>query len=122
MRLSAGVLVLTRPDLLALVLGVDRVTAARTAWLAQLVGARELALGLGTLDAARRGSGAIPWLTAQALTDIGDAAAYLAAAKRRQVRIPVAVAFAALSVGAAAGASVVVRDLLAARWGTRERN
>lgn len=48
----------------------------------RLVGARELALGLGTLDAHRRGAPTSGWVAAMAVSDGGDALAFLVEAAR----------------------------------------
>jgi hypothetical protein len=101
---------LSRPALLARTLGTDRVTARNTGWLTQMVGARELALGVGTLTA----TSVRPWLLAQAVADAGDGFALLAAARIRRVSPALG---GLLALTAAAGAAV---DVLA--WhGARER-
>jgi len=116
LRLAAGVLLLVRPEIMARALGVDRVTARRTAWLGTLVAGRELGLGLGALEADRHDDGrAASWVAAQAVADAGDAVAFLSAAVRGQVRVPRAVAMAAISIATVACESIMVRDLLANR-------
>lgn len=103
LRTGFGAAMLARPALLGRSLAVEPSTAVRTGWLTQMVGVRELVLGLGTLDARRRRSDVRPWLLAQALADAGDAAAIAAAVRRRHV-------------GAARG-SAVVGFAVAGVWG-----
>ena len=52
-RTGAGVVMLARPRLMPQTMGVDSASAAKTGWVVQMLGARELALGLGTLAALR---------------------------------------------------------------------
>jgi hypothetical protein len=102
-RICAGAGMLARPELLPRLVGVDAATAARVAWLGRMLGAREVALGAGTLVALRRGSGAGLWLVGSALSDAVDAAAFGGAVARGHIR-PV---FGALvTATAAAGAGV----------------
>lgn len=95
LRCAFGLGMMLDPSRLARMLGTDRRTAADTGWLTRMVGAREIALGVGTLTDLRRGSDPAPWLVAQALADGGDALALLAALRRGRV-------------GTAAGWTVVV--------------
>ena len=60
------------PALAALRLGFAVLLATRPGE-SRLVGARELALGLGTLDAHRRGAPVSGWVAAMALADSSDA-------------------------------------------------
>lgn len=64
------------PALAVLRLGLAALAAARPGE-SRLVAARELALGLGTLDAARRGEPVAGWVAAMAVADGGDAVAFL---------------------------------------------
>lgn len=107
-RAGLGVMMLVRPRLLPGALGVDSATSARMAWLVQMLGAREVALGLGSVVAAR--SGDLPacrtWLGGSLLSDAADAVAVAGAVGRGQLkRLPgvalVAVAVAAVAVQAA---------------------
>jgi hypothetical protein len=86
-RTAAGVSMITRPRMLATSLGVDSAAAARTAWVTQMLGAREVALGVGTLVARRGGDrrAARLWLYAGLLSDAVDALAVGAAVARRQL-------------------------------------
>lgn len=101
-RSVAGPVLLTRPDLLPRLLGVDSVTARRTAWITRLLAGRELAIGLGTLHAVLTRRPIRPWLYTQALCDATDAIALLAATRTGQISTPRALAVIAF---AAAGAS-----------------
>ncbi len=85
-RLSIGTVMIARPTLLTRGLGVDTLTARRMSWLPQLVGTRELALGVGALAASRGGAGpARLWVLAQAASDTGDALALAIATGRGHV-------------------------------------
>ena len=80
-RAAAGVSMVARPRMLPTSLGVDSAAAVRTAWVTQMLGAREIALGLGTLVASRGSDrrGARLWLYAGLLSDAVDALAVGAA-------------------------------------------
>jgi hypothetical protein len=72
-RTGAGVVMVVRPRALPQSLGVDSATAARTGWVVQMLGAREIALGLGTLAAGRAGDrSARLWIAAGVLSDAVD--------------------------------------------------
>ena len=81
-RAAVGVSMLARPTLLPRLLGVDSATATRMAWSSQMLGAREVALGLGTWTALRQQNAraARLWLMAGLLSDGVDALAVGAAA------------------------------------------
>lgn len=81
LRLGFGVLLLRWPQLLARLLGSDRVTTERSAWLARMVGGREFAFGVGTLTGSPT-----PWLAAQMIADATDVVALTAGMRQRQVR------------------------------------
>lgn len=103
-RTAAGAGLAAAPVQSARVLGHDTATATRAAWLVQAMGARDVALGLGTLrSAGRRGAGL--WLLAGAVADLGDAAALDTALRQGRLRGPVA---RAVSVVAAASAAAAV--------------
>lgn len=76
-RAAAGVSMLARPRLLASSLGVDSAAAGRMTWVTQMLGAREVALGVGTWTALRRGDPKATrlWLCAGLLSDAVDALA-----------------------------------------------
>jgi hypothetical protein len=109
-RVMAGAGMLARPELLPRLVGVDAATAARVAWLGRMLGAREVALGAGTLAALRRGPGGGPgggpgaasWLLGSALSDAVDAAAFGGAVARGHVR-PVFGALVTATAAASAG-------------------
>lgn len=110
-RVAAGGVLLTRPQLLPRLVGIDSATAGRTSWLVQMLGAREVALGLGTLHELRRGDTRASrlWLTAGLVSDATDALVVAAAVRRGRIsRLPglaaVAVAVSAVLV---AGRSVL---------------
>ncbi|MBC7374260.1 MAG: hypothetical protein H7323_09750 [Frankiales bacterium] len=72
---------LVRPRLMPQTMGVDSASAAKTSWVVQMLGAREVALGLGTLAALRAcdGRAARTWIAAGVLSDAMDVVAVGAA-------------------------------------------
>jgi hypothetical protein len=101
---------LARPLLLPRPLGVDSVTASRVDWLVRMAGARDFALGAGTL-AARREGGLRTWLVASMASDVADAVVLTHAVRRRQIgRIMGGAAALSAVVAAALGAYAVVTD------------
>lgn len=111
-RCVLGTAMLVRPALLARVLGVDEATTRRTGWVTQMVGAREVALGVGTLAAVRSCGPLAPWFGAQAAADAGDALAIGLALRRQDVH-----RIGALVVAFAIGGTAT--DLVAMRAGAR---
>jgi hypothetical protein len=83
LRLGFGVGMLARPGLLTSPLAADATPARAGAWLAEMVGGREVALG-GGLVLARQSPRL--WLLAAALSDGADALVLLRAAHRRDCR------------------------------------
>ena len=86
-RAAAGVSMITQPRLLPRLLGVDSAAAARMSWTTQMLGAREVALGLGAFVALRRQEprAARLWLLAGVLSDAVDALAVGAAVAQGRV-------------------------------------
>jgi len=86
-RAAAGVSLITQPRALPRVLGVDSAAAGRMAWATQMLGAREVALGLGAFVALRRpdARAARLWLLAGLLSDGVDALAVGAAVVQGRV-------------------------------------
>src|SRR3954470_23324647 len=86
-RAAVGVSMITRPRSLPRLLGVDSAAAARMSWSTQMLGAREVALGLGALVALRRPDrrAARLWLLAGLLSDAVDALAVGAAVEQGRV-------------------------------------
>lgn len=74
-RAGIGTSMILRPRLVPGLLGVDSATSARMAWALQMLGARELALGLGAWAALRSDDvrGQRLWLATGALSDGLDA-------------------------------------------------
>ncbi|MDQ1712792.1 MAG: hypothetical protein QOE45_2242 [Frankiaceae bacterium] len=105
-RVGVGVAMLARPRTLPALLGVDSGTAARVSWITRMLGAREVALGAGTLLALRRGSAGRDWLLGAAFSDAVDAVAFAGAVGRGHAR---AVPGGALTLVAGASAAVGVR-------------
>lgn len=112
-RTAVGAALLARPEMLARGLRVDTATARRTAWMARMLGARDLALGAGALWALTRGGQPRPWLVAGAVADAVDAAALVTALRQRQVAAPAAL----LTIGTAAGSVAVHLAAVADRRG-----
>ena len=110
-RTAVGAVMLVRPSVLPAGLGVDRVSAERTGWVVQMLGAREVALGAGAWVALRRGDAraARLWLAAGLLADAVDALAVAGAVGRGRVRTGPGTAL----VGVAATAAAVQAAALA---------
>ncbi|HWG95134.1 MAG TPA: hypothetical protein VNU66_13020 [Mycobacteriales bacterium] len=112
-RVAVGVGMLAHPPLLGAPLGVDRVSVERTGWAVRMLGAREVALGAGTLVALRRGDAraARLWLAAGLLADAVDAVAVGAAVGKGTVRpAPGAAVVAVATTAAAVQAAALARD------------
>jgi hypothetical protein len=101
-RAGAGTVMVLRPRSLPQLLGVDSATAARTSWAIQMLGAREVALGLGTLAALRRPDRAASrlWLAGGLLSDAVDVLAVGGALARGRVRRGTGGAVLAVALGA----------------------
>jgi hypothetical protein len=84
-RIGMGAAFLAFPDGSLRMLGVDRASAARTAWLARMTAARDVALGVGVLGAAVTRRGRVPALVVTALADATDAVVLATAARERRV-------------------------------------
>lgn len=85
LRCGVGLAALARPVTVIRFAGVDTVTARRTAWVARLAGARDLALAAGLLDALARGEPTGRWVAAAAFADAIDAAVLGSATARGQL-------------------------------------
>lgn len=108
-RSGAGTAMLVRPRLMPQLLGVDSATSARVAWSVQMLGARELALGLGTMIALRspQRHGSRLWVAGGLLSDAVDALAVSGALAKGRVSkggglAAVGVALGAVAIGARA--------------------
>lgn len=101
-RTGIGVVMLVQPTAMPRLLGVDSAASSRTAWVGQMLGAREVALGAGTLWALRApGRGAVGWVLAGVLCDSVDALTVGAAAARGRVSRPLGGAVVTSAVAAA---------------------
>jgi hypothetical protein len=113
-RTAVGVVMLTRPALVPQALGVDRATADRMAWSVQMLGAREVALGLGAVAAGRQAaragdrSASRLWLLGGLLADAVDALAVARAVGQGRLATP---AGGALVAVAATAAGIQAREL-----------
>jgi hypothetical protein len=101
-RAGAGAVMVLRPRTLPQLMGVDSATAARIAWSLQMLGARELALGLGTLVSLRRmeQGASRAWVAAGVLCDAVDVLAVAGALARGRVSKGTGTAVLAVSAGA----------------------
>ncbi len=109
-RTGVGITLAVRPRLLPTLLGIDSATSARMGWSNQMLGAREVALGLGALAALRapdRRASRL-WLAAGALCDSADALALSGAVVKNRVSRPTA---GLMAVSAAAAAAIGCRHL-----------
>lgn len=77
-RIVIGTGLLINPSGIGRALGAS--DPQQTAPVGRLLGAREIAIGLGTLVAWRRGQSTAPWVAAQAISDASDTFAFAAAA------------------------------------------
>lgn len=77
-RVVIGTGLLINPSGLGKALGVS--DPNQTASVGRLLGAREIAIGLGTLVSWRRGHSTAAWVAAQAVSDASDTVAFAAAA------------------------------------------
>ena len=102
-RTGAGAVMLAAPRALPGVLGVPAGVSSPTAWVVQMLGVREVALGVGVL-AAHGSEGARAWALAGAACDVVDALVVGAAVRRGAVTRSwgSAVATSALAAGTAA--------------------
>jgi len=108
-RAGVGASMLVCPRTLPTMLGLDSASTARISWVVQLLGARDLALGLGAAQALRYDARAgRTWLAAGVLCDAVDALVLAAAAGRGRVSRPAA---AVVVAAAAAAAAAQARDL-----------
>jgi hypothetical protein len=85
-RSLIGLLMLVSPRRLVGSLTGDAAAAARTGWVSQMVGAREVAIGMGSLKAVREGDRVGLWCAAATVADLGDVLAVSAAVRDRRVR------------------------------------
>ena len=101
-RTGIGVGMLTRPKTVPQLLGVDSAAATRMSWATQMLGVREVSLGLGTFVALRRGDSraARLWLLAGLLADGVDALVLSAAVARGKVSRPAGIGVIGLAGGA----------------------
>ena len=84
-RLAIGAGLIIGPAGLGKALGLSADDAKRAGWLARLAGAREIAIGLGTLDAWRSGKSVDGWVAAQGISDASDAIAFATVALQGKV-------------------------------------
>ena len=84
LRVGLGAVMVSRPLLVPRPLGFDSITATRVEWLVQMAGARDLALGAGTLAARRSGAQRL-WLIASLGSDVADALVLSKAVRRGHI-------------------------------------
>lgn len=110
-RAGAGAVMLLRPRALGRLLGVERSALAPTGFAVQMLGARELALGLGTRAALRRGGPAAQgWLLAGLLCDAADAVVLAGAVGRGRVSTGPGTAVIAVATTSAAAQAAALAD------------
>ena len=102
-RTGAGAVMLAKPRLLPESLGVDSASATKTGWVVQMLGAREIALGLGTLVTLRSPDrpAARTWVAAGVLSDSADVLAIGAAVLNGRLSRPVGALVVATALTAA---------------------
>jgi hypothetical protein len=100
-RIAIGIGLIVSPTGLAKGLGVDAPTAKRVRWITRIAGAREIAVGVGTVRAWRRSEALDGWILAQAISDGSDAVAFTAAAVNREVGIVRGLGLAAFALSGA---------------------
>jgi len=103
-RTGAGAVMVARPRAVPQALGVDSATATRMAWAVQMLGAREIALGLGTYAALRSPDRAASrlWLAGGVLSDGVDALAVAGALLKGRVSKGTGLAVVAVAASAVA--------------------
>ena len=106
-RAGVGATMLARPTALPGLLGVDSATGNRVSWVVQMLGAREVALGLGTVAGLRSGDPRTgrTWLAAGLLCDAVDAVALAAAVRGKRVSTAPGVAVVGVALTAVAVAA-----------------
>ena len=104
-RTGIGVGMIARPRALPRAFGVDSATSARMSWAVQMLGAREVAVGLGTLLSLRSGDrrGTRTWVAAGIVCDAVDALVIGAALARRRVAGPAGATSLVVALAAVAG-------------------
>ena len=106
-RTAVGVTMLTRPGLVPQLLGTPTDAHESMAWAVQMLGAREVALGVGAL-ASRRESRL--WHAAGLLSDAVDAVAVASALRKGRVRATTGVGLVVIAaVAAVTGADALRR-------------
>lgn len=103
-RTFVGVTMITQPGLIPGLLGVDSEASTKLAWAVQMLGAREIALGAGSLASRKERR---LWHAAGLLSDTVDAVALAGALKLGTIRKTSgggAVLVAVVAAGAGAGA------------------
>jgi len=103
-RTGVGLSMLALPGLVPAVLGVQAPACTAMAWAMQMLGAREIAVGLGGATASRSADpqAARAWLAAGLLCDAVDALAVAGAVGRGRLRPGPGAALIAVAVAAAA--------------------
>jgi len=103
-RVGVGLALLLRPRLVPGLLGVDSATSTRISWVLQMLGAREVALGVGSVVAGRSGDrrSARTWLVAGLCCDAVDALVVASAVGRGRLRGAPGAAVVAVAAGAVA--------------------
>jgi hypothetical protein len=106
-RVGLGLGFLAMPETSTKVLGLDAATAARMTWMARMMAARDVALGVGTVLGVAYDRDGDVWLLAGAACDAADALAIAGAIRAKRLPALRAGAMVVLAGGAAAAGAVV---------------
>lgn len=109
-RIGIGVVATTYPEKIGRTWIGENAESPNTKVILRGLGARDIALGAGTIDSTMRGEGAAAWLATSALADLGDLAATLAGREALPKNGVLVTSFLAAS-GAITGAALLALDL-----------
>jgi hypothetical protein len=110
-RIGLGLGFLVRPEFSTKILGLDSATAARMTWMARMMAARDVAIGVGTVYGVATDRDGDVWLVAGAACDAVDALAIAGAVHAKRLPAARAGAMVLMAAAAAAAAVVVAREL-----------
>lgn len=113
-RSVIGAVIMAAPVPAARMLGADTATAQRVTWLTRMLGVRDGAIGVGGVDAVRRGTSATPWLLSGGVADAVDSLVLAGAVKQGRIR---GVVPTVLALGAAGSATMHILAVVRLRRG-----
>ena len=111
LRCLIGLVMLADPTRLARTLDVDHPPSGEPGWPAQMIGAREIAIGAGGLLAVRRREHVNLWCSAALLADATDVVAVATGIARHRVKRLAGGLFVAFAVAGVAADVTVIRHL-----------